>query len=58
MNVGQVLEVHLGLAAKKKGWYISTPVFDGANEKDIMSPAGRVRLSGDRQAQTQRRQNR
>ena len=35
MNVGQVLEVHLGLAAKKKGWYISTPVFDGANEKDI-----------------------
>lgn len=36
MNVGQVLEVHLGLAAKKKGWYISTPVFDGANEKDII----------------------
>lgn len=35
MNVGQVLEVHLGLAAKKKGWYISTPVFDGATEKDI-----------------------
>ncbi len=36
MNVGQVLEVHLGLAAKKKGWYIATPVFDGANEQDIM----------------------
>ena len=35
MNVGQVLEVHLGLAAKKKGWYIATPVFDGATEKDI-----------------------
>ncbi|MGI6177429.1 MAG: DNA-directed RNA polymerase subunit beta [Eubacterium sp.] len=35
MNVGQVLEVHLGLAAKAKGWYISTPVFDGATEKDI-----------------------
>ena len=35
MNIGQVLEVHLGLAAKKKGWYISTPVFDGATEKDI-----------------------
>ncbi|GHU66580.1 DNA-directed RNA polymerase subunit beta [Clostridia bacterium] len=35
MNVGQVLEVHLGLAAKKKGWYISTPVFDGAHESDI-----------------------
>ena len=36
MNVGQVLEVHLGLACKKKGWYIATPVFDGANERDIM----------------------
>ena len=36
MNVGQVLEVHLGLAAKKKGWYVATPVFDGANEKDII----------------------
>ena len=35
MNVGQVLEVHLGLAAKKHGWYISTPVFDGAHEGDI-----------------------
>ncbi len=37
MNVGQVLEVHLGLAAKSKGWYVATPVFDGANEKDIIS---------------------
>ena len=36
MNIGQVLEVHLGLAAKKLGWKIMTPVFDGANEKDIM----------------------
>ncbi|MGI6737319.1 MAG: DNA-directed RNA polymerase subunit beta [Anaerovoracaceae bacterium] len=35
MNVGQVLEVHLGLAAKHKDWYIATPVFDGATEKDI-----------------------
>ena len=35
MNIGQVLEVHLGLAAKAKGWYISTPVFDGAKETDI-----------------------
>ena len=35
MNIGQVLEVHLGLAAKKQNWYISTPVFDGATEKDI-----------------------
>ena len=37
MNVGQVLEVHLGLAAKEKGWYVATPVFDGAKEKDIMA---------------------
>jgi DNA-directed RNA polymerase subunit beta len=36
MNVGQVLEVHLGLAAKHKDWYISTPVFDGASELDII----------------------
>jgi DNA-directed RNA polymerase subunit beta len=36
MNVGQVLEVHLGLVAHNKDWYISTPVFDGANEKDII----------------------
>ena len=36
MNVGQVLEVHLGLACKKKGWYIATPVFDGARESDIL----------------------
>ena len=36
MNIGQVLEVHLGLAAKKLGWYVATSVFDGANEYDIM----------------------
>jgi DNA-directed RNA polymerase subunit beta len=36
MNIGQVLEVHLGLAAKALGWNIATPVFDGANEIDIM----------------------
>ena len=36
MNVGQVLEVHLGLAAKSKGWYVSTPVFDGAHESDVI----------------------
>ena len=35
MNIGQVLEVHLGYAAKTLGWKVSTPVFDGANEKDI-----------------------
>lgn len=36
MNIGQVLEVHLGLAAKKLGWHVATSVFDGANEYDIM----------------------
>ncbi|OON94531.1 MAG: DNA-directed RNA polymerase subunit beta [Candidatus Epulonipiscioides saccharophilum] len=36
MNIGQVLEVHLGLAAKALGFKIATPVFDGANERDIM----------------------
>ncbi|RVU53867.1 DNA-directed RNA polymerase subunit beta [Anaerosphaera multitolerans] len=36
MNIGQVLEVHLGLAAKKLGWHVATPVFDGANEQDII----------------------
>ncbi|MDR2903587.1 MAG: DNA-directed RNA polymerase subunit beta, partial [Clostridiales bacterium] len=36
MNIGQVLEVHLGLASKVLGWKIATPVFDGANEIDIM----------------------
>ena len=35
MNIGQVLEVHLGMAAKKLGWKIMTPVFDGAHEEDI-----------------------
>ncbi len=35
MNIGQVLEVHLGIASRKLGWRIMTPVFDGANEKDI-----------------------
>ena len=35
MNIGQVLEVHLGIAATRLGWKIMTPVFDGATEKDI-----------------------
>ncbi len=35
MNIGQVLEVHLGWAAAKLGWHVATPVFDGASEKDI-----------------------
>lgn len=35
MNIGQVFEVHLGMAAKALGWKIMTPVFDGAQEEDI-----------------------
>ena len=35
MNIGQVLEVHLGLAARALGWHVATPVFDGANDEDI-----------------------
>jgi DNA-directed RNA polymerase subunit beta len=37
MNIGQVLEVHLGLAAKALGWEIATPVFDGASEEDVFA---------------------
>ncbi len=52
MNIGQVLEVHLGYAAKALGWNIATPVFDGAHESDIrecfkmagMSEDGKVQL--------------
>ncbi len=36
MNIGQVLEIHLGLAAKALGWKVATPVFDGAHEIEIM----------------------
>ena len=36
MNIGQVLEVHLGYAAKALGWKVATPVFDGATEQDIV----------------------
>ena len=36
MNIGQVLEIHLSLAAAALGFNVSTPIFDGANEKDIM----------------------
>ncbi|MDO5112683.1 MAG: DNA-directed RNA polymerase subunit beta, partial [Clostridia bacterium] len=44
MNIGQVLELHLGMAAKTLGWEIATPVFDGASEqdiKDLLTKAGR-----------------
>ena len=47
MNVGQVLEVHLGYAAKALGWKIATPVFDGANEHDIMETLKLAKLDED-----------
>ena len=37
MNIGQVLELHLGMAAKKLGVHVATPVFDGAKEEDILA---------------------
>ncbi|MCH5161317.1 MAG: DNA-directed RNA polymerase subunit beta, partial [Clostridiales bacterium] len=50
MNIGQVLEVHLGLVAKALGWKVSTPVFDGAIESDIeklLAENGYVSPTGD-----------
>ena len=47
MNIGQVLEVHLGYAAKVLGWKIATPVFDGANEDDIIETLKKAGLPED-----------
>ncbi|HQA47139.1 MAG TPA: DNA-directed RNA polymerase subunit beta, partial [Bacillota bacterium] len=47
MNIGQVLEVHLGLAAKALGWEISTPVFDGASEEDVFATLRQAGLPED-----------
>ena len=47
MNIGQVLEVHLGYAAKALGWHICTPVFDGAHESDIRECLKAAGLSED-----------
>lgn len=47
MNIGQVLEVHLGYVASKMGWHVATPVFDGADENDIMDLFGDAGLSQD-----------
>ena len=52
MNIGQVLEVHLGYVAKMLNWKVETPVFDGASEDDIkklfiennLSPSGKIKL--------------
>ncbi len=47
MNIGQVLEVHLGYAAKALGWKIATPVFDGAVEEDIMEALEKAGYNAD-----------
>lgn len=47
MNIGQLLEVHLGYAAKALGWEIATPVFDGATEDDIVETLKKAGLNGD-----------
>ena len=47
MNIGQVLETHLGLAARALGWEVATPVFDGASEIDIMETLERAGLPSD-----------
>ncbi len=47
MNLGQVLEVHLGGAAKALGWKISTPVFDGATEEDVKELLAKAGMSED-----------
>lgn len=53
MNIGQVLEVHLGLAAKQLGWHVATPVFDGANENDIFKALGEAGYAEDGKIQLQ-----
>ena len=47
MNLGQVLEVHLGGAAKALGWKIATPVFDGATEKDVRELLAKAGMNED-----------
>jgi len=47
MNIGQVLEVHLGYAAKTLGWKVATPIFNGANEQDIWDTLKYAGLSED-----------
>ena len=47
MNIGQVLEVHLGYAARALGWKVMTPVFDGAHEDDIRAALEQAGLSPD-----------
>ena len=47
MNLGQILEVHLGMVARKRGWKIATPVFDGADQEEIEQLLAESGLSTD-----------
>ena len=47
MNLGQILEVHLGGAAKALGWHVSTPVFDGATQQDVEELLEKAGMSKD-----------
>jgi DNA-directed RNA polymerase subunit beta len=47
MNIGQVLEVHLGMLAKMNGWHVATPVFDGASENDILALMDQAGMQAD-----------
>ena len=47
MNLGQILEVHLGMVARKRGWKIATPVFDGADQEEIEELLRETGLSED-----------
>ena len=58
MNVGQILETHLGWAAHALGLYFATPVFDGATEKEIKSWLDQAGLAEDRQDEPLRRHDR
>ncbi len=51
MNIGQVLEVHLGYAARALGWKVCTPVFDGAHEEDIREALKQAGLAEDGKTQ-------
>ncbi|MCP8618054.1 DNA-directed RNA polymerase subunit beta [Salirhabdus salicampi] len=47
MNIGQVLELHLGMAARQLGIHVASPVFDGANEEDVLSTLEEAGMSRD-----------
>ena len=47
MNIGQVLELHLGMAARNLGIHVATPVFDGANDKDLWATVKEAGMASD-----------